>query len=508
MVDHYDAIIVGSGFSGSILGWILAKRGQKILLIDAGRHPRFAIGESSTPTADFLLHQLSDQWGLPELAPLATWGTWKATYPDLVCGKKRGFSYYRHYQSQVFQDDTLHSQSLLVAASCDDQHSDTHWLRSSVDHFLVQQAEQCGCNIGEMSTIANARYDAIKSRWQIDVLNAGTLHQVTTRWLVDASGGGAATAAWVNNPMDDQWMKTRTRATFAHYVDVRPFDEGWSHDDPFCGDDAAQHHLVDNGWWWFLRFDNGTTSVGLVESCDRGDDITNHDADQYLIDSRARYPSLNRLLADARVVAPLVCSDSMGLPRPGAVQSGRLSRCRAAAAGPGWILLPNAFGFVDPLHSMGIAHSLSGIDRVARLILSPSTETVVRLRQYDEALHQEIRWTDTLIAGCYAAMPNFKRFNAMSCFYFAAAIEFEKVLAGGADAWPDGFMQSRDQRLFNAAQQSLSEVGNQAISDEEFVRRVRQRIAPWNRVGLLDPATGNRLTHTSAPKFNAHQLDR
>jgi len=89
----------------------------------------------------------------------------------------------------------------------------------------------------------------------------------------------------------------------------------------------------------------------------------------------------------------------------------------------------------------------------------------------------------------------------MSSFYFVAAIEFEKVLASGANAWPQGFMQARDRRLLHAAQQSLSEASNGMISDGEFVRRVRQRIAPWNRVGLLDPDANNRLAHTSAPKF-------
>jgi len=501
MADHYDAIVIGSGFSGSILGWILAKRGRRVLLVDSGRHPRFAIGESSTPTADFLIHQIAEQWGLPELAPLACWGTWKAAYPDLVCGKKRGFSYYRHNQSQPFQDDAVHSQSLLVAASCDDRYSDTHWLRSSVDHFLVKQAEQFGCHVWDLATITSAAFDAIESRWQINVMNDGGLRQVSSRWLVDASGGGGATAAFLENGFDDQWMRTRTRATFGHYVDVQPFVEGWAPDDPFCGDDAAQHHLIDNGWWWMLRFDNGVTSVGLVEPLDQAVDLGSRDADQYLRESLARYPSLERVLKDARIVAPLVNSGQSISPQGHAIQTGRLSRCRSAAAGPGWILLPNAFGFVDPLHSTGIAHSLSGIDRVARLILSPSLGLDSRLRQYDEDLHHETQWLDTLIAGCYAAMPNFRRFCAMSSFYFVAAIEFEKVLASGANAWPQGFMQARDPRLLHAAQQSLSEASNGMISDGEFVRRVRQRIAPWNRVGLLDPDANNRLAHTSAPKF-------
>jgi tetracycline 7-halogenase / FADH2 O2-dependent halogenase len=91
-LSRFDVVVLGSGFSGSLLAWILAKQGRKVLLIDRQQHPRFAIGESSTPTADFLLAHLAARWQLPELAPLACWGTWKEKYPEVVCGKKRGFS--------------------------------------------------------------------------------------------------------------------------------------------------------------------------------------------------------------------------------------------------------------------------------------------------------------------------------------------------------------------------------------------------------------------------------
>ena len=98
----FDAVIIGSGFSGSILGQILARSGWRIAIVDRAKHPRFAIGESSTPTADFLLAYLADRWRMPELRPLAAWGTWKETYPQITCGKKRGFTYFGHSPDQFF----------------------------------------------------------------------------------------------------------------------------------------------------------------------------------------------------------------------------------------------------------------------------------------------------------------------------------------------------------------------------------------------------------------------
>jgi tetracycline 7-halogenase / FADH2 O2-dependent halogenase len=503
MSESYDVIILGSGFSGSLLGRILVKRGWKVLVIDLGRHPRFAIGESTTPTADFLIAKIADSWGLPEIAPLACWGSWKREYPDVVCGKKRGFSYYSHRRFETYADDCRHGRSLLVAASREDRYSDTHWLRSSVDDFLARLATDAGVTLWQESSIARAEFDRFEQLWRVGVVRGGDAgkrekgepeESVRARWIVDASGGGAATAGLVDNGRDDDWMRTRTRATYAHFSGVKPFIAGRADDDPFCGDDAAQHHLVDNGWWWMLRFDNGVTSVGLVERIGGdGQPQRGGSASERLFQAAGEYPSVGEMLDGASVVGP----------PGGVVASGRMSRCRAAAFGAGWILLPNAYGFVDPLHSTGIAHALSGVDRVARILTGPTDEIDGRLAEYQSQLRAEIRWLDTLIAGCYRAMPSFKRFTAYCGYYFVAAIGFEAVMASDPGVWPMGYMQCGDRRLAEAAEASFREAGDGSVSDDEFVRRVRERIAPWNGVGLLDPANRNRLSHTAAPKYAA-----
>jgi len=498
---EYDALITGSGFSGSLLAWVLANQGWKVLLVDSGHHPRFAIGESSTPTADFLIRQLASRWHLEKLAPLATWGTWKQAYPEIVCGKKRGFSYYKHESGQHFVDDDHHSRSFLVAASCEDRYSDTHWLRSSVDQFFVQCAVDTGADLREGTRLRSANYRRGDRSWDLRIESPDGTETVLARWLIDASGGGAATADLIHNPLDDDWMKTRTRATFAHFDGVLPFAEGRSDDDPFCGDDAAQHHLVDNGWWWMLRFDNGTTSVGLVEKLN---DLPLRDSsriDESLQHAFGRYPSIASLIEQATIVSPILATHTHTAPLAGAVRSGRLSRCRRIAAAPGLILLPNAYGFVDPLHSTGIAHALSGVMRAAELLVGPRDLVDAELVRYDHALRRELRWLDTMIAGCYAAMPNFGRFIAYSSFYFIAAIQFENVMASDVKVWPQGFLQCDDEDLQKAAAASLREINDPSITDLQFTERVRQRIRRWNHVGLLDPHNRNRLAHTVAPKW-------
>ena len=65
-----DVAIIGSGFGGSLTALILKRLGLKPLLIERARHPRFALGESSTPLADLVLKQLAQTYDLPELLPL------------------------------------------------------------------------------------------------------------------------------------------------------------------------------------------------------------------------------------------------------------------------------------------------------------------------------------------------------------------------------------------------------------------------------------------------------
>jgi FADH2 O2-dependent halogenase len=96
MAQRFDMAIIGSGFAGSLTALILRRLGWSVLLLERDRHPRFAIGESSTPLANLLLEQLGERYDLKEIAALSKWGTWQKTHPELACGLKRGFSFYHH----------------------------------------------------------------------------------------------------------------------------------------------------------------------------------------------------------------------------------------------------------------------------------------------------------------------------------------------------------------------------------------------------------------------------
>jgi FADH2 O2-dependent halogenase len=142
--NYYDIIVAGGGFAGSITALILDQLNFKVCLIEKGKHPRFAIGESSTPVADLLLRELSSKYNLPWLRDFSRYGSWQATHPDIICGIKRGFSFFKHYPGKEFSTDTNHTNELLVAASTNDLQSDTNWLRADIDAFLADKVQETG----------------------------------------------------------------------------------------------------------------------------------------------------------------------------------------------------------------------------------------------------------------------------------------------------------------------------------------------------------------------------
>src|SRR5215475_4316422 len=92
-----EVAIVGSGFAGSVMARVLAVIGYDVVLLERGTHPRFAIGESTTPLANLSLERIARRYGLRDCYHLAAHGRWLERYPSVRRGLKRGFTFYRHH---------------------------------------------------------------------------------------------------------------------------------------------------------------------------------------------------------------------------------------------------------------------------------------------------------------------------------------------------------------------------------------------------------------------------
>ena len=219
----------------------------------------------------------------------------------------------------------------------------------------------------------------------------------------------------------------RTSLVFGHFEGVAGFPDLPA--GPYPDQQAAVHHLLEEGWMYVLPFDHGTVSAGFVISGDSGKglaDLSPDGAWRHLLD---RYPTLRDQFAAARPTRPL----------------GRIPRLQhrlAQASGERWALLPHAFCFLSPLFSTGIAWSLLAVERLALLLEDDLSEGLGR---YGELLGREADHVQELVAGAYEAMWDFDLFASYSFVYFAAASFAEAsqrlLPATGPWAW-QGFLGS------------------------------------------------------------------
>ncbi|MDQ3674640.1 MAG: FAD-dependent monooxygenase, partial [Gemmatimonadota bacterium] len=264
MKSSCEVAIVGSGFAGSILARVLAVLGYDVVLLERGTHPRFAIGESSTPLANLSLERLGLRYGLADCYRLATHGRWLAHLPELRRGLKRGFTFYRHHPNEPFATRGFDSERLLVAASPDDSLADTHWLRADVDHHFVRQAIAAGVDYRDCVDLTSA--DVASDPVRLAGTRNRTPFELRARFLIDASGPNGFLARQLSIPSGLEHTETRSALVFSHFDGVRLMDDvaPGLPAGPYPDDRAAVHHLIDEGWMYALRFDHGVTSAGFL----------------------------------------------------------------------------------------------------------------------------------------------------------------------------------------------------------------------------------------------------
>jgi FADH2 O2-dependent halogenase len=483
-----DIAIIGSGFGGTLLAIIAHRLGYGTALIERGSHPRFAIGESSTPLADFKLAAIADRFGLDWLRPFAKYGPWKATYPQITCGLKRGFSFFRHERDQLYAPHESNDNALLVAASPTDGRSDTHWFRAEFDAHLVEHAVAAGVPYLDRMQVQSLQHD--EHGWRIEGTRPDGAVTIRAGLLIDATGDGQAVGRALDVPaVDGAALRARSRAIYSHFQDVPRWHDLLEETSgtrataqhPFPCDAAALHHIIDHGWMWVLRFDNGITSAGF--SLDP--DVYPLNADEApdaewgrLLD---RYPSLHHQFAAAKRIRPWA-------------RTGRLQRRLTRAAGPDWALLPHAAGFLDAWLSPGIAQTLFAVERLGRILAEDgrTAQRKRRLAEYGESVLRELAWVDDITGTCFACFDRFEVMVTVSMLYFVAAIYCEERERAGQASADAAFLLADDDRYRAIAARVVREAPSvPAAAAASFAAEFRAAVQPYVRAGLCDPARRN-----------------
>jgi FADH2 O2-dependent halogenase len=475
-MTRYDLAVVGSGFAGSLIALIARRLGLSVLLLEKGSHPRVVIGESSTPLSNLLLEELADRYNLPLIRPLAKWGSWQQSYPHLACGLKRGFSFFHHSLDETHNAAPRDDRHLLVAASPHDAIADTHWYRADVDAWLVKQAQDLGAHYIDRITLSPPICES--DGWTLVGMRGTQEHLLHARFLLDATGP----RGFLHHAFQLQQLEfpefPETCALYSHFSGVGNFPS--PAETPYPVNAAAMHHVFDGGWMWILQFNNGITSAGFAATPKVSErfGFTGKEAawDRLL----HLLPEVQRQFRGAKALRPFSF-----IPQ--------LSFRSATISGPGWALMPSAAGFVDPLLSTGIALSLFGVSRLARL-LEQSWNTLDFERgiaTYAKQTDEDLLATAHLIGALYRFLDDFPTFRALSLLYFAAASYSETVrrlgrpeLAGSFLLRDHSHFGPESHRLLARAQGQMSAEARRTLEDDIY-----KLIEPFDVAGLSSRPT-------------------
>ena len=462
-----DLVIVGAGFGGSLMAMIAHQLGLSVVLLEQGSHPRVVIGESTTPLSNLLLERISQTYDLPRLAPLAKWGSWQRTYPQIACGLKRGFSFFHQ------------TEQLLVAASPHDDIADTHWYRADVDHFLVMGAERLGVEYRDRVRIETL--DFAEGGANVSGQAGEEVFRVRARFLIDATGPRGFLHRALKLAEAPLPGLPRTEGLYSHFTGVRR-TEMRARETPYPVDDAAVHHVFDGGWVWVLRFNNGVTSAGVAVTSGVAAELGLSEGEPAWRRVLEQVPALREQFDGA-----VACQPFRYMPA--------ISFRSSTIAGERWAMLPSAAGFVDPLLSTGFALTLMGIERIARVLdrHRGSDELSGELQRYAEETEDELLAASRLIGALYATMGNFAAFAAVSMLYFAAVSFAETAHRLGKPELAPGFLL-HGHPVFGPASRGLLARAYMLKGDSDtraFTEEVLRVIEPINLGRFGDPALHN-----------------
>lgn len=403
--ERYDVAIVGCGFEGGLMGTILAHQGFRVLMIDSGTHPRFALGESTVRHTFKALKLLGIRYQVPEIME-------KFSRADLIhkhvtssCGIKRNFGFIYHREGQ--HQHPKESNQLAIAPFREGY--EAHLFRQDIDAWLTYTAVHYGATVKYRTLITGVDIDK-----QGATLTSKDGETFKARYIVDAAGPGAFLGRLFSLKEETPRFKLNTRCLFTHMINVKPYDdlqlphgvermpERW-----YSG---TCHHIFDGGWLWVIPFDNreGSTnslvSVGLSfdnERFPKPKDMTPAEEWQQWL---SRYPSVYEQFKDAKIVRDWISSDRLQISCTRTVGE---RYCLSAAA--------NGSGFIDALFSRGLANSTEFVSAFLPRLISALRDddfSVERFEYLERLQRNLITNNDRLVHCSYVSFRDYELWNA------------------------------------------------------------------------------------------------
>lgn len=357
--NRYDVAILGAGIAGSTLATILARHNLDVLLIDAGVHPRFAVGESTIPHATTTMRILAERYDIPEFTALATFeGT--AEHIAKTCGQKQNFGFVYHEQDRPSDPDKA-NQVVLASGY---RRAESHWFRQDIDSYVFHLAVRYGAVARQNTRIADIRIDPQRGA----ELRTASGESFGAEYLVDATGFRSVLADRFGLREQPTRARTHSRSLFTHMVGVEPFDDvaPVRYDQPSRWHNGTLHHVFDGGWLWVIPFDNNDRSMNPL--CSVGLTLTGDAVaedrpapEKEFSDFLERFPAVAKQFRTATAVRPWV-------------STGRLQYSASDTVGDRFCLTAQSAGAIDALFSRGLANSLQTVNALAWRIIEAARD--------------------------------------------------------------------------------------------------------------------------------------
>ncbi len=315
--DNCDVLVVGGGPAGSTIAALLAERGIDVVLLEKDRHPRFHIGESLVPFNMPLFEQL----GVADQVDRIGLQKWGVDFVSPAHGRTITFEFGNAW-------DKGQPYSFQVR-------------RSQLDEILIRNAAAKGARVTEGCRVTGLDLEHAGGVSVTAADETGRERCCHARFLVDASGRDTLVASKLG--LKDRNRRHASAAIYGHFT-------GASRQSGRAEGNISVFWF-DHGWIWFIPLADGTTSVGAV--CPPGYLKTRKtDITSFFQQTIAKAPAMMERLVDASLTGP-------------ATATGNYSYRSRGMTGRNYLMVGDAYAFIDPVFSTGVYLAMNSAFRAA-----------------------------------------------------------------------------------------------------------------------------------------------
>lgn len=315
-----DVLVIGGGPAGTTIATKLAEKGRHVVMLEKASHPRFHIGESLLPMNLPIFEELGlidqiEKIGIRKYG--AEFNSMHHDYPALYS-----------FGNALNKD---HPYAYEVK-------------RDEFDKILFDNAISKGVHAHENTRVTKVDFQSDKSSIVEAKDASGNIQQWHAKFLVDASGRSTFLASELK--IKRRSKKHNSAALFGHFKNVvrrKGMEEG---NISLC--------WFEHGWFWMIPFKDGTMSVGAV-CWPHYLNSRKKDTASFLWETIASCPAVADRMKEAELISPVSAT-------------GNFTYQADHMAGDGYLMIGDAFAFLDPVFSSGVLLGMAGGLRGAEVV--------------------------------------------------------------------------------------------------------------------------------------------